>query len=109
MEQNEFLLTHSYPEVPRIFTRKEVDIMNESRNINDKYTYLERSGLLKHACCFPKCPYYLVILATEKDKILNTRRGLYKHFARFQSPNPHFYVPNYHVSAKDYFYNQEIK
>eukprot|EP01083_Nonionella_stella_P026171 72033_1 len=99
LEQNDFLLTHDYPETPKIFTLSEIKTLNASRNVNDQLELAGESGLLKHRCCFPKCTDYLVNLATEKDKIMNTRHGIWRHLRYLQRPNTGYYLKNCHVNA----------
>merc|ERR1712154_704640 len=92
------MLTHGYPEMPTLFTASQVKCMNAER---DGYNQLELlpNGLLKHSCCFPKCEMYLKNLATEKDRILNERRGLYHHLRHYWGPSKLYYVRGFHDSA----------
>ena len=73
--------------------------MNEGRNIKDQLELIPNCGLLKHHCCFPKCPDFLVNLATEKDKIMNTRRGLWRHLRFLQMPNHEYYLKAFHRNS----------
>eukprot|EP01138_Halocafeteria_seosinensis_P012300 gb/GECG01012569.1/.p1 GENE.gb/GECG01012569.1/~~gb/GECG01012569.1/.p1 ORF type:complete len:1148 (+),score=102.12 gb/GECG01012569.1/:1-3444(+) len=85
-----------YHHMPKIFTHGEVAKLNEERQADDKLELLS-SGLLKHHCCYPECPYFLQQFATSKDKKKDTRRGIMQHL-RYNWLNCN-YVPNFHENA----------
>jgi len=92
----EFLQIHDG--VPKFFSFGEVDRMNLLRPKDDQIELMP-SRLPKHHCAFPKCPFYLKSLATDKDKQLNRRGGLYRHIKYFFLSEPPEYVKGFHMIA----------
>jgi len=96
-----------YHDFPKVFTYDEINHLNLTRPKNDQLELLQ-SGLLKHHCCYPKCPNYLENLATDKDKKKGTRRGLYYHI-RYNISTLHNYVPSFHLLGKTIMKNKKIE
>ncbi|KAJ3106294.1 hypothetical protein HK100_003755, partial [Physocladia obscura] len=96
-----FLKFHGSPNSPQTFNYAEIIALNKSRPPTDQLELIPESGLLKHHCCFEKCPDYLVNQATESDKIFNRRHGLFAHFKWYFMPS-HLYIPGFHVLFKSY-------
>ena len=88
LEAREALETHGHgaPHLPRLFSQPEVDALNMERAPTDQLEVMP-SGLLRHHCCFPKCPHYLQSFATERDRQLGTREGLFNHFKHWVTPD----------------------
>lgn len=78
IETNQMYIT-SHTKLPRIFSQKEIDILNQKRKPDNQLERLN-NGLLKHHCCFEECPDYLKSFATDKDIVNNTRYGIFAHF-----------------------------
>ncbi len=62
--------------LPKFFTHRDVAELNYRRPASDQLERLE-GGMLKHHCCFPKCDMFLKNLATDKDRVLNRRGGIF--------------------------------
>eukprot|EP00035_Acanthoeca_spectabilis_P011589 m.204472 g.204472 ORF g.204472 m.204472 type:complete len:1613 (+) comp15391_c0_seq1:66-4904(+) len=86
-----------YHTVPSVFTADEVAELNRARPKWDQLERLE-SGLLKHHCCYPKCPHYLQDLATADDRAKGTRKGLHQHLQYDMSVLGN-YIPGFHRRA----------
>lgn len=85
---------HEYHEgLPKIFTPEDIDKLNST---NDTYELMP-NGLLKHHCCYQKCPYYLVNMSTENDKTSKKRHGIMKHLDANQWLNN--YIKGFHRLA----------
>ena len=82
--------------VPVLFSEAELFALNKAR---PEYDQLELcgSGLLRHHCCFPDCPRFLMNLSTDKDRDKGSRDGISKHLAGFTILGT--YVPNLHTVA----------
>ena len=80
------LEAHGAPHMPRLFTPAEVDQLNMARPPADQFEIMG-SGLLRHHCCFIGCSHYLKSFATEKDKRLGTRHGMFAHFKCWTVPD----------------------
>jgi hypothetical protein len=105
-EQIDINVTHHT--CPRIFTAPEVQEMNR-REIERAHKRgesgadiipfeLTKSGLLKHHCCYPRCPQYLQCFASTTDRLNpKLRHGLMNHL-KFNSP-AHNLVPGIHLAA----------
>jgi len=104
-----FMQTHGG--IPRLFTQAEVADLNASRSPLDQIELQGTSpGLLRHHCCFPRCPLYLVDLRTAKDRAVGTasaqkgphapprRHGLLKHLSFYTEPDCS-YLPGFHATA----------
>ena len=98
-QQVEFLETHGHPHLPRCFSVLEVERMNARRPAHAGKMERTQGGLLRDHCCFPSCPYFLVDLRTEKDRVLGTRNGLTSHLRFFYSPT-YNYLPGLHATGK---------
>jgi hypothetical protein len=78
IESNQvYLIAHK--DLPRIFTKEEIIELNNKRKKDDQLE-LQYNGLLKHHCCYEKCPAYLKNFATHNDIKNKTRKGLFSHF-----------------------------
>eukprot|EP00026_Physarum_polycephalum_P004641 Phypoly_transcript_04663.p1 GENE.Phypoly_transcript_04663~~Phypoly_transcript_04663.p1 ORF type:complete len:660 (-),score=89.51 Phypoly_transcript_04663:152-1933(-) len=95
LEQTIFMRAHEG--MAKIFGFSEIALLNQSRPPNDQLERID-GGLLKHHCCFPSCPSFLKNFATEKDKVLGRRRGIYRHLKLFVHP-ANYYVPHIHLVA----------
>ncbi len=89
---------------PTIFNLSEIEDMNKLRPANDQLEFCQHSSLLKHHCCFPKCPYFLVNQSTVEDRVSGSRRGIFNHFNGMHVPRllpggGMDYVPGLHVHA----------
>jgi len=71
--------------------------MNRARPANDQLE-VHPAGLLRHHCAFPRCPQYLQNLATKKDQLLGTRRGLFRHLKYYVVPERNYW-PNLHAAC----------
>jgi len=81
---------------PKLFSQKEVDDLN--RNRKDKLELLS-TGLLRHHCCYPNCPDFLVDQRTHTDKeTRTTRHGLMRHLRYDRLFNN--YSRGFHVTSK---------
>ncbi|ETO34903.1 hypothetical protein RFI_02186 [Reticulomyxa filosa] len=133
LEQNEFRLSHGGMLLPKIFTQTEVNTLNLNRFVILFYSFslckyllpffewnivnrgkqdqleLLDNGLLKHHCCFEKCPLFLVNLSTSSDKILGTRHGLFRHLKYFLIPANIGYVRGIHNYAYRFVRNYKTK
>lgn len=85
-----------YHNAPKIFTHGEIADLNLKRIKDDKLELTE-SGLLKHHCCYPDCPYYLKNFKLETD-VYGKRRGLFKHL-QYDQNILNNYVPSFHLMA----------
>ena len=92
------LESHGAPHLPRLFTPAEVDALNMERPSTDQLEVMP-SGLLRHHCCFERCPQYLKNLSTERDRQLGTRHGLYRHFKCFISPDRLYYNGAHNIAC----------
>jgi hypothetical protein len=93
--------THGLPHMPKLFSPHEVDQLNMERPPTDQLELMQ-SGLLRHHCCFPMCPLYLHSFATEKDRQVGSRGGLFRHLAHFQMPDRRYW-PGMHLVAVSTF------
>ena len=102
--------THSG--LPRLFSEADVARLNSTRSALDQLELVGPSpGLLRHHCCFPRCPLFLVDLRSDKDRAVATasshkgphapprRHGLVNHLNFFTSPDPS-YLPAFHTNAQ---------
>lgn len=90
----------SYHKFPKIFNYREIAEINNNRPQNDQVELMS-SGLLKHHCCYPDCPEYLVNQSTKHDKEKNTRHGIFYHIRHNQNVLNN-YVPSFHLVAKKF-------
>lgn len=96
----EGLIYLEYHKFPKIFNYKEISELNLKRSKNDQLE-LSGSGLLKHHCCHPNCPMYLVNMSTDEDrKNGKTRKGLMSHL-KYEILNEN-YVKSFHLVCKNY-------
>ncbi|KAI8609674.1 hypothetical protein BC830DRAFT_814282 [Chytriomyces sp. MP71] len=97
VEQEAFLNTHLFA-ITRLFTPSDVAHLNQGRPANDQLEVLD-TGLLKHHCCSPECPEFLVNQASDNDRLLNRRNGLYNHLKWYTLPDRR-YANALHVTIK---------
>ena len=93
----------SYHKQVKLFTPTEVDEFNFRLGMERRDEWAiwdERSGLLRHHCCYPDCPDYLKNFATEKDLKNKTRNGIMNHL-QYDTLNRN-YVPRFNMMAKSY-------
>jgi hypothetical protein len=85
--------------LPRLFTENEISMLNLTRSAEDQLV-LKPTGLLKHHCCFPNCPMYLVNLATINDIKSNQAHGINKHM----NPDRYlgYYIKGMHHCAQQF-------
>ena len=63
----EFLVSHG--EMPRLFDHADVARLNADRPAHDQLELAGGApGLLRHHCCHPRCPLFLVDLRTPRDR-----------------------------------------
>jgi hypothetical protein len=85
--------------LPKLFTYKEVNALNNKIGNKEDHLELMDTGLLKHHCCYQSCPLYLQNLATVKDKNnARSRHGLIKHMEPDRWIDN--YIPGFHLTAK---------
>ena len=94
-------MTHGLPHMPTLFSQQDVDELNMKRPPTEQLELMP-SGLLRHHCCFPSCPSYMQSFATEKDRQLGSRGGIYRHLAHFQVPDRRYW-PGLHAIAVSTF------
>jgi hypothetical protein len=94
-------LTHDLPHLPRLFTGMEVDELNLQRPPKDQFELMP-SGLLRHHCCFPACKSFLQNFATERDRQLGKRGGMFCHLKFMVVPDRRYW-PGLHLVATSVF------
>ncbi|KAJ3149888.1 hypothetical protein HK101_002005 [Irineochytrium annulatum] len=100
-QRREFL--HAHTGLPDTFSAAEVQRMNEGRATSDRIELMPFSGLPRHHCSFRGCADYMVSLATESDRVLGRRSGLYHHLRWFWLPvSDGTYFPSIHLSLCGY-------
>eukprot|EP00041_Stephanoeca_diplocostata_P039285 m.1607511 g.1607511 ORF g.1607511 m.1607511 type:complete len:1564 (-) comp25362_c0_seq6:2375-7066(-) len=87
-----------YHTTPTVFTRAAVDHLNTLRPSWDQVE-LTPSGLLRHHCCYPLCPCYLMSFRTDEDRVHGTRRGIFAHLDLDLTVNNNF-TPKFHALVK---------
>jgi hypothetical protein len=84
-----------------------VDELNRQRPPTDQVE-VDPAGLLRHHCAFPNCAQYLQNLATPRDTLLGTRRGLFQHLKYYVVPD-RGYWPNLHAVCAAAFRKETAK
>lgn len=82
---------------PRIFSYADLDEENARRPPGAQLEGMP-GGLLRHRCCYPMCPEYLVDQSTEEDRLLGRRKGFFRHI-RFMLGPDRSYVAGLHAAA----------
>ena len=116
----EFMATHEG--VPQLFDQAEVARLNATRPAHDQLELVGGApGLLKHHCCYPRCPHFLCDLRSASDRAAATaagtaarpehaaahfrRHGLFRHLRWFQYPD-RSWINGLHATALQVYSRQ---
>ncbi len=101
----QFLPAHTG--LPKLFSRAEVDAINAGRPSAAPRLELLETGLLRHCCCFPSCPEYLVDQRSSRELVSDrggggARNAVNQHLAPLRWPEVEgsdVYVPGLHLAC----------